>query len=135
MQSTWKLKNTVFLIAPVQFSVVRILILFNIQFSNTVQNTNHIFMFFMGFFSTDFVGFHKILLIVRSCMIFCVKSQKFQKACKQVQRLFSSTATNCTIRVYSLCLHIQKLDNNWVYPHLVQEKHILFALKKKSFYI
>ena len=33
-----ELKNTVFLIAPVQFSVVRIVILF-IQLSNTVQNT------------------------------------------------------------------------------------------------
>ena len=33
-----ELENTVFLIAPLQISVVRIVILFNIQFSNTVQN-------------------------------------------------------------------------------------------------
>ena len=33
-----ELENTVCLITPVQFSVVRIIILF-IQFSNTVQNT------------------------------------------------------------------------------------------------
>ena len=43
-----ELENTVFLIAPVQFSVVRIVILF-IQFSNTVQNTSYfvMYMFFL----------------------------------------------------------------------------------------
>ena len=41
-------KNTVFLIAPVQFSVVRIVILF-IQFSNTVQNMSY-FVMYMFFF-------------------------------------------------------------------------------------
>ena len=43
-----ELENTVFLIAPVQFSVVRIIILF-IQFSNTVQNTSYfvMYMFFL----------------------------------------------------------------------------------------
>ena len=46
-----ELKNTAFLITPVQFSVVRIIILFNIQFSNTVQNMNF-------FFSTDFMKFY-----------------------------------------------------------------------------
>ena len=43
-----ELENTVFLIAPVRFSVVRIVILF-IQFSNTVQNTSYfvMYMFFL----------------------------------------------------------------------------------------
>ena len=43
-----ELENTVFLIAPVQFSVERIVILF-IQFSNTVQNTSYfvMYMFFL----------------------------------------------------------------------------------------
>ena len=44
-----ELENTVFLIAPVQFSVVRIVILFNIQFLNTVQNTSY-FVMYMFFF-------------------------------------------------------------------------------------
>ena len=62
-----ELENTVFFIAPVQSSVVRIVILL-IQFSNTVQNTSYFVMYM--FFSTDFVGFRKILSIARSCMIF-----------------------------------------------------------------
>ena len=62
-----ELENTVFLIAPVQFSVVRIIILF-IQFSNTVQNTSYFVMYM--FLSTDFAGFHEILLIAWSCVIF-----------------------------------------------------------------
>ena len=41
-----ELENAVFLIVPVQFSVVRIVILV-IQFSNTVQNTFcHVHVFF-----------------------------------------------------------------------------------------
>ena len=43
-----ELKNTVFLIAPVQFSEVRIVILF-IQLLNTVQNTSY-FVMYMFFF-------------------------------------------------------------------------------------
>ena len=43
-----ELENIVFLIASVQFSVVRIIILF-IQFSNTVQNTSY-FVMYMFFF-------------------------------------------------------------------------------------
>ena len=61
-----ELENIVFLIAPVQFSVVRIVILF-MQFSNTVQNTSYFVMYM--FFSTDFAGFRKILLIAQSCAI------------------------------------------------------------------
>ena len=85
MQSTWpgELENTVFLIAPVQSSLVRIVILF-IQFSNTVQNTSY-FVMYMFFQSTDFVGFLEILLIVWSCAIcgqFC-KIVKFQMACQR----------------------------------------------------
>ena len=75
-------KNTVFLSAPVQFSVVRIVILLIIiQFSNTVQNTSYFAMYM--YFSTDFAGFCKILLIARSCMIFGQFHEiaKFQKAC------------------------------------------------------
>ena len=43
-----ELENTVILITPVQFSVVKIVILF-IQFSNTVQNTSYfvMYMFFL----------------------------------------------------------------------------------------
>ena len=55
-----ELKNTVFLIAPVQFSVVRIVILF-IQFSNTVQNTLYYFCHVHVFFlliSRDFMKFY-----------------------------------------------------------------------------
>ena len=40
-----ELETTVFLIAPVQFPVVRIVILFNIQFSNTVQNISYFVMY------------------------------------------------------------------------------------------
>ena len=68
------LKNNVFLIAPVQFSVVRIVILFNIQFSNTVQNTPYFVMYM--FFSSDFTGFRKILLIAQSCAIFGSNSRR-----------------------------------------------------------
>ena len=50
-----ELENTVFLIAPVKFPVVRIIILF-IEFSNTVQNTSYFVMYV--FFSTDFVKFY-----------------------------------------------------------------------------
>ena len=52
-----ELENTVFLIAPVQFSVVRIVILFNIQFLNTVQNTSYfvMYMFFFLLILQDFV--------------------------------------------------------------------------------
>ena len=64
-----ELENTVFLITPVQFSVVRIVILF-IQFSNTVQTTSYFVMYM--FFSTDFPGF---------CEILNRKIAKFQKAC------------------------------------------------------
>ena len=75
-----ELENTVFLIAPVQFSVVRIVMLF-IQFSNTVQlNTSDFVMHI--FFSADLMGFHEILLIARSCTIFGQFRQiaKFQRA-------------------------------------------------------
>ena len=51
-----ELENTVFLIAPLQISVVKIVILFNIQFSNTVQNTSY-FVIHM-FFSADFAKFY-----------------------------------------------------------------------------
>ena len=43
-----ELENTMVLIAPVQFSVVRIVILL-IQFLNTVQNTSY-FVMYMYFF-------------------------------------------------------------------------------------
>ena len=75
-----ELENTVFLIAPVQFSVVRIVMLF-IQFSNTVQlNTSDFVM--QIFFSADLMGFREILLIARSCTIFGQFRQiaKFQRA-------------------------------------------------------
>ena len=76
-----ELENTVFLITPVQFSVVRIVILF-IQFLNTVQDTLYFVMYM--FFSNDFAGFPEILLIVRSCATFgrFPKITKFQKACE-----------------------------------------------------
>ena len=45
-----ELENTVFLITPLQFSVVRIKLF--IQFSNTVQNTSYFLMYMI--FSTDF---------------------------------------------------------------------------------
>ena len=61
-----ELENAVFLIIPVQFSVVRIVILV-IQFSNTVQNTSYFVMYM--FFSIDFAGFCKIRLIAQSCAI------------------------------------------------------------------
>ena len=50
-----ELENTVFLIAPVQFSVVRI-VMFFIQFSNTVQNTSYfvMYMFFLLLILLDF---------------------------------------------------------------------------------
>ena len=69
-------KNTVFLITPVQFSVVRVVMVF-IQFSNTVCTKYFIYYFVMYmFFSTDFMGSHGILLIAQSCVIF----GRFQKA-------------------------------------------------------
>ena len=54
-----ELENTVFLIAPVQFSVVRIVMLF-IQFSNTVQNTSYfvMYMFFLLLILLDFAKFY-----------------------------------------------------------------------------
>ena len=75
-----ELENTVFVIAQVQFSVARIIILF-IQFPNTVQNTSYVVTY--TFFSTDFVEFHEIQLIAQSCTIFgrFWEIEKFQKAC------------------------------------------------------
>ena len=58
-----ELENTMFLITLVQFSVVRIIILF-IQFSNTVQNTSYFVMYStcqaFGYFAekkTNLAGF------------------------------------------------------------------------------
>ena len=56
-----ELENTVSLIAPVQFSVVRIVILL-IQFSNTVQNTSYfiMYMFFFLLILWDFAVVDKL---------------------------------------------------------------------------
>ena len=75
-----ELENTVFLIAPVQFSVGKNC---NVIYPILKYSTKYfIFCHVHVFSSTDFAGFRKILLIVRSCAIFgrFHKIAKFQKA-------------------------------------------------------
>ena len=61
-----ELENTVFLIVPVQFSVVRI----NIIYPVLKYSTRYFIFCHIHVFSTDFMGFHEILLIAWSCAIF-----------------------------------------------------------------
>ena len=58
-----ELENTVFLIAPAQFSVVRIIILFT---NSQIQYKILHILSCTCFFSTAFAGFRKILLIAWS---------------------------------------------------------------------
>ena len=97
-----KLENTVFLIAPVQFSVVRIVILF-IQFSNAAQNASYFVMY--KFVSTDFAGFREVTLIARSCAIFgrfreITKLRNSKRAC------FSGLLQISRVRLYHSLLQI-----------------------------
>ena len=78
-----ELENIVFLIAPVQFSVVRIILLF---INSQIQYKILHILSCTCFFSNDFAEFCKILLIACSCKIFGQfhKIAKFQKACSEL---------------------------------------------------